>query len=133
MKKVSPRRANGPGVSIGSWILEDDDDEHVSRGGHRHARLTDVLREELDGLVRDELCDPGLDGVRVARVELSVDYRAARVYAQVDDAARRTAAEQAIARAAPYLRRRLAEAVEVKVVPALRFIVVTAGEEGPCE
>ena len=94
--------------------------------GHRHERLSRLLREELDALVRDELGDPRLDGVTVTYVELSVDYKNARVgfigpgaaSATHDDRERMA---RALARATPFLRGRLAESVDLKAVPALRF------------
>ena len=108
--------------------------------GHRHERLSRLLREELDALVRDELTDPRLDGVRVTFVELSVDYKNVRVGfvgpggadATHDD---RDRMARALSRATPFLRARLAESVDLKVVPALRFAwdayaAAAPGEEG---
>jgi ribosome-binding factor A len=94
--------------------------------GHRHERLSRLLREEIGALVRDELGDPQLDGVVVTYVELSVDYKNARVGFVGPDARSATHDERermarALARATPFLRARLAEAVDLKQVPALRF------------
>jgi ribosome-binding factor A len=89
--------------------------------GHRHERLTRILHEELGALVRDELHDPALDGVTITLVELSVDYKHARVgfIASTD---RREAATRALSRATPFVRAQLADAVDLKAVPALRFV-----------
>ena len=101
-------------------------DADPQAAGHRHERLQRLLREELDALVRAELSDPRLDGVTFTRVELSVDYKNARVGFIAGGAAQapraeRERLERLLARAAPFLRARLADSVELKVVPALRF------------
>ena len=73
------------------------------------------------------MSDPTLDGVRVTAVVLSVDYRHARVHFALER--EREGVERALARATPYLRARLAEAIDVKRVPDLRFVLdaVVAG------
>src|SRR4051812_6672243 len=55
------------------------EDPSSGSAGHRHARLSRLIREELDALLRDEVRDAVLSGTRVTSLELSVDYRAARV------------------------------------------------------
>jgi ribosome-binding factor A len=98
--------------------ISHDDDHHGA--GHRHGRLQQILREELAAVLRDEITDPSLDGVALTSVELSVDYKHARVRF-VTPAGDRTRAERALARATPFFRARLADAVDLKQVPALRF------------
>jgi ribosome-binding factor A len=101
-----------------------NDGEH---GGHRHARLQDLILEELRALLRDDVTDPALAGVRVAAVVLSVDYRHARVHFALSEApggvdAARRSAERALVRATPFFRARLAEAIDFKRLPDLRFV-----------
>lgn len=103
-------------------------------GGHRHLRLQELVLEELQSLLRDDITDPALVDVEVGAVVLSPDYRHARVHfsirpAAVDasrgggaEAALRAAAERALTRATPFLRARLAEAIDMKRVPDLRFV-----------
>jgi ribosome-binding factor A len=104
----------------------DTSGDEAKGAGHRHARLTRILREELIALVRDELNDSRLDGVTITGVELSVDYRTARVRFIGPRRAQHTRderdhLERALARATPFLRGRLAESVELKQAPAIRF------------
>lgn len=80
------------------------------------------MREELQSILRDDVSDPELEGVVVSAVVLSPDYRNARVHFLVPRGRPRTAVERAFARAAPFLRARLAEAVELKRTPDLRFV-----------
>jgi ribosome-binding factor A len=91
-------------------------------GGFRHERLETSIREELESLLRDDVSDPELDGVHVRAVVLSADYRSARVHFVVPRGRPRPAVERAFARAAPFLRGRLAESIELKRVPDLRFV-----------
>ncbi len=106
--------------------------------GHRHLRVQSLVLEELRALLRDDVSDPALANVRVRAVALSVDYRNAKVHFVLrgtPDARRPT--DQALGRATPFLRARLADAIEMKRVPDLRFVfdgVTSSWDEGgsPC-
>jgi ribosome-binding factor A len=92
--------------------------------GHRHLRVQTLILEELRALLRDDVTDPDLADVRAAAVVLSVDYRHARVHVVLTGggAKEAQAALRGLARASPFLRARLAEAIEMKRVPDLRFV-----------
>jgi ribosome-binding factor A len=95
--------------------------------GHRHERLQGLIQEELRALLRDDVSDPALAGVRITAVVLSVDYRQARVHfisiAAADSTlAERARCERALVRATAFLRARLADAIDLKRVPDLRFL-----------
>jgi ribosome-binding factor A len=106
-------------VSLASSIVDES-------SGHRHARLQLLLQRELEELLRDEVGDPRLDRVRVVGVVLSVDYRHARVHYTIagsdDVRPDRQRVARALENASPFLRARLADAVELKRVPDLRFV-----------
>lgn len=89
--------------------------------GHRHARLESLLKDELVSLVSDELEDPELSGVSIAHVVLSVDYRHARVYFTTASG-NNDVVERALSRATGLLRARVADAVDLKRAPDLRFV-----------
>jgi ribosome-binding factor A len=92
--------------------------------GHRLQRLEQLLLEELRALFEDELSDPRLTDVRPMAVVLSADYRNARVHCVAPSGGPgRAAIEQALLRASGFLRRRVADAIELKRVPELRFII----------
>jgi ribosome-binding factor A len=90
--------------------------------GHRHLRVQSLVLEELEALLRDDVSDPDLFDVRVVAVVLSVDYRHARVHFVLSALADPRSAQRALERATPFLRARLAESVEMKRVPDLRFV-----------
>ena len=85
----------------------------------RHQRLEQLLVDELRGLFRDDVEDPALASVGIAAVVLSVDYRHLRVHYTYD--APRTP-DRALDRVTPFLRARLADAVDLKRVPELHFV-----------
>lgn len=91
--------------------------------GHRHERVQGLIFEELRALLRDDVFDPTLADVRVMGVVLSVDYRHVRVhFALTSGSDQRRSVERALLRATPFLRARLADAVELKRTPDLRFV-----------
>lgn len=91
--------------------------------GHRHARIQGLILEELRALMRDDVSDPSLSDVRITAVVLSIDYRHARIHFALPSGAEgRQAAERAFVRATPFLRARLAEAIDMKRTPDLRFV-----------
>jgi ribosome-binding factor A len=118
--------------------------------GHRHLRVQGLVLEELRALLRDDVNDPALGEVRVVAVVLSVDYRHARVHFVLSGAVgaevrsidskgesagvppARRPLERALERATPFLRARLADAIEMKRVPELRFVFdgVASPEDG---
>jgi ribosome-binding factor A len=88
--------------------------------GVRSQRLEELFREELNSVLDIEVNDPGLEGVRVTRVELSADGSRARAWFAVDtlDA---NPARAALEHAARFLRSRLCDAVPLKRIPDLTF------------
>jgi ribosome-binding factor A len=103
--------------------------------GHRHARLQGLIFEELRALLRDDVADPALSGVLVTAVVLSADYRHARIHFAIRGASaarvreQRGAIERALARATPFLRARLTDAIDIKRVPELRFVFDAAAPD----
>lgn len=105
--------------------------------GLRHVRLQELMLEELRGLLRDDVSDPTLHGVRINALVLSVDYRHARIHyalrgTQAEARQERAAVERAFVGATPFLRARLADAIEMRRVPDLRFVFdAVAAEDEP--
>lgn len=105
--------------------------------GYRHARLQDLLFEELRSLFTDDLSDPDLEGVVLVALALSVDYKHARVHYALlggfDERTHVAGVERALRRATPWLRRQIAEAIDLKLTPDLRFVrePIALGEGGP--
>jgi ribosome-binding factor A len=94
----------------------------------RTERVAEEVRAELARLLHEEVSDPRIGLVTLTRVEVSPDLGSARVFwsfVAAPDApapereAQRTA--QGLESAAPFLRRRLADALPLRRVPELHF------------
>lgn len=90
---------------------------------HRRARLNGLLREELMLILGGDLGDPRLTPVVISDVDISADYRQLRVYFSVldDDPLVERDAIRGLDHANGYLRRRLAEHVNLRFTPELIF------------
>jgi ribosome-binding factor A len=100
--------------------------EHRSRGREdreggdatRVVRLQELIREEVNLILRNEVRDPRLDGVVITMVELAGDGSCARLWFTAEgDEDRREACEHI----AGFLRTQLAESLGLKRTPELRF------------
>lgn len=83
------------------------------------------MQEELDAIVRDELTDPRLTGVRVTHVDVAADLSSARVWYALsgpEPIGGRAAVAAALEHAAGFLRARLMDALELRRTPELRFV-----------
>jgi ribosome-binding factor A len=94
----------------------------------RTERVAEEVRGELARLLREEVSDPRVGLVTLTRVEVSPDLGSARVLwsfvataagGGAEREARRI--EQGLESAAPFLRRRLADALPLRRVPELHF------------
>src|SRR5205085_12449747 len=89
---------------------------------HRHERVSEHIREELEELIGYELADPRIGSVSITEVLLSPDFRRANIRV----ALRGTAAEQAetllgIEHAKQFLKHQLAERLQLYRTPELYF------------
>jgi ribosome-binding factor A len=98
----------------------DDDRSRRQRDseGGRGVRLQELIREEVNLLLRGEVSDARLQGVVVTFVELTRDGSCARLWFTADGDEDRT---KALERAAGFLRSQLAEGLALKRTPELRF------------
>ena len=81
-------------------------------------RLQELIREEVNLILRNEVRDPRLDGVVITMVELAGDGSCARLWftAEGEDDKR-----EACEHIAGFLRTQLAESLGLKRTPELRF------------
>jgi ribosome-binding factor A len=86
--------------------------------GTRIVRLQELIREEVNLILRNEVRDRRLDSVTITMVELAGDGSRARLwYTAEGDEDRREACEHI----AGFLRTQLAESLGLKRTPDLRF------------
>ena len=97
---------------------------------HRPERIADTLREEITQIVGYELEDPRLVSVTVTDVRVADDLRDASVYVTVEgDEEEHDKALRALQHAAPYVRKQLGFALNLRHTPALHFVRDTVEEE----
>ena len=95
-----------------------DEDERDGGDGYRIVRLQELIREEVNLILRNEVRDPRLDSVVITMVELAGDGSRARLWFTAEgDEDRRDACEHI----AGFLRTQLAESLGLKRTPELRF------------
>jgi len=96
---------------------------------HRPERIADTLREEIMQIVGYELEDPRLTSVTVTDVRVADDLRDASVYVTVaGDEEEHDKALRALQHAAPYVRKQLGFALNLRHTPALHFVRDTVEE-----
>jgi ribosome-binding factor A len=103
----------------------------VTARTRRTERVGEQLRAELARLLREEVSDPRIGLVTLTRVDVAPDFSNARVHwsalgAQPCDADEGIApdadTQAGLDSAAPFLRRRLAQLLELRRIPELRFV-----------
>jgi ribosome-binding factor A len=123
-------RVSSRASSTFSFEIEEEEEESQRRSdsGRRGVRLERAIERELRAMVSDDVRDPLARRARVLRVELSVDYRNARVFWTHERGERERAqsyvraVEAALDRCAGFMRATLAEALAMDRVPLLRFV-----------
>ncbi|MGK7311448.1 MAG: 30S ribosome-binding factor RbfA [Candidatus Longimicrobiales bacterium M2_2A_002] len=91
-------------------------------GSHRIERVNEQLKREISRIVVREVSDPRVDGVAVTRVSAAPDLTFARVHVHLigeDD--ERDETMDGLRAATPYIRTLLADRIEMRRVPELRF------------
>ena len=89
---------------------------------HRHERVTESIREELDELICYELTDPRIGGATVTEVHVSPDYRRAHVRLSLQgDPEQQQATLEGLEHAKTFLRNQLAERLQLFKTPELHF------------
>jgi len=97
---------------------------------HRTERIADTLREEIAQIVGYELEDPRLTMVTVTEVRVADDLRDASVYVTVQgDEHEHELALRALRHAAPYVRKQLGFALNLRHTPVLHFARDTVEEK----
>src|SRR5579875_226628 len=89
---------------------------------HRAERVSEALREELGEMIAYELSDPRIGDAAVTEVLVSPDMRHAQVRLHLDpDVRKRAETIRALDGAKHFLRRQLAERLNMFRVPELHF------------
>lgn len=96
----------------------------------REERVGAEIHRELAGLLREEVRDPRLSSVTIQEVRAVRDLSHAKVFFTLMDSSQAKATEVALNKAAAFLRRRLAEKMNLRLVPRLAFVYDKSIENG---
>lgn len=99
----------------------------------RSHRVADFIQRELAELIRSEIKDPRVTSmVTISSVEVSRDLGTAKVHYTIMGAqpGEREATDNALKRAAGFLRRQLSQRMNIRSVPELRFYYDDSIERG---
>ncbi len=90
--------------------------------GHRLERVNEQLKRELSRIVVGEVSDPRVGAVTVTRVSAAPDLTFARIFVQLmGDEPDRAETMEGLKAAIPYIRTLLADRMDMRRVPELRF------------
>ena len=99
--------------------------------GDRPTRVGERIREEVSLILQNRVKDPGLGGVTVTDVTMTVDLKIARVhYSVLGGDEERIAARDALGRSRGYIRRELGRVLRMRYSPDVTFHYDTAFERG---
>jgi ribosome-binding factor A len=95
----------------------------------RPEKLAELIREEVIQIVGYELDDPRVASVTVTDVRVADNLRDASVYVTAEGTeAERQAAMKALTKAAPFVRRQLSMALNLRFTPEIHFVRDTVEE-----
>ena len=95
----------------------------------RPEKLAELIREEVIQIVAYELDDPRVASVTVTDVRVADNLRDASVYVTAEGSeAERQAAMKALTKAAPFVRRQLSMALNLRFTPEIHFVRDTVEE-----
>ncbi len=93
-------------------------------------RLNHAFQEEISMILQREIKDEDIKFVTITGVDTTSDLSYAKVYYTVLDDAKRESTKEALDGAASFIRTKLAERVEVRHTPELKFIYDTSIDYG---
>ena len=89
---------------------------------HRVERLSSLLREEISWILERDIKDPGIGMVTITGVELSKDYRLARVsFSSLLAEGELQGEQRSLNRAIPFIRKLLGKRLDLKIIPEIVF------------
>jgi len=85
-------------------------------------RINHTYQEVISSILMKEIKDQDIKFVTITGVDVTNDLSFAKVYYTVLDEEKKVSTQKALEKAAPFIRTKLAEQVEIRHTPELRFI-----------
>ena len=89
-------------------------------------RLNHAIQEEISMIIMREVKDENIKFVTITGVDTTSDLSYAKVYYTVLDMNKMDETKEALEKASPFIRKCLAERIEVRHTPELKFIYDTS-------
>lgn len=93
-------------------------------------RLNHTYQEEISMILMREIKDQHIKFVTITGVDITSDLSFAKVYYTVLDQDKKEETKEALEKAAPFIRTKLAERVDIRHTPELKFVYDTSIEYG---
>lgn len=93
-------------------------------------RLNHTYQEEISMILMREVKDQHIKFVTITGVDITSDLSFAKVYYTVLDQDKKEETKVALEKAAPFIRTKLAERVDIRHTPELKFVYDTSIEYG---
>ena len=94
--------------------------------GIRIERLNHIYQEEISMILMKEIKDEHIKFVTITGVDTTNDLSFAKVYYTVLDSSKKEITEEALKKASSFIRTKLAERVDIRHTPELKFIYDTS-------
>ena len=94
--------------------------------GIRIERLNHIYQEEISMILMKEIKDEHIKFVTITGVDTTNDLSFAKVYYTVLDSSKKEITEEALKKASSFIRAKLAERVDIRHTPELKFIYDTS-------
>ena len=96
----------------------------------RIERLNSTYQEEISIILRDDIKDDNIEFVTITKVSVSSDLSYAKVYIRVLDNSKKNTTLKALNEASGYIRKLLADRVDIRHTPELKFLYDDSIEYG---
>ncbi|MBO8128818.1 MAG: 30S ribosome-binding factor RbfA [Peptococcaceae bacterium] len=98
--------------------------------GHRPERLAEVIKQEVSQVIR-RLKDPRIGFITVTNVELSPDFRYAKIFVSIlEPKETQEASMEALKRAKGHIRTELGRRIRLRHTPEITFVLDESLREG---
>lgn len=98
---------------------------------HRDSRINEELRKVISDVILHDIKDPDVGFVSIVRADVSHDLRTAKIYYSVmGDAGETGKTKAALKRCSGFIRRQVADKLDLRYTPELNFIFDDSIEHG---
>ena len=94
----------------------------------RIERLNHTYQEEISMIIMEEIKDEDIKFVTITGVEVTNDLSFAKVYYTILDDKKKEKTQDALNKASSFIRKKLAERIEIRHTPELKFIYDSSEE-----